>query len=235
MSDTKSLPIVLIPGLGCTARLYADQMAPLWTFGPVTVADHRRADHVDAIAGQILDDAPRQFALAGLSMGGYIALAIMRQAPERVARLALLDTSSRADTPEQTERRKAQIAMARNGQMDAINEALWPLLVHKDRQGDATLRKEVAEMGLMTGGDAFARQQQAIMTRPDSRPSLPAIKCPTMVLVGEGDVLTPPHLAEEMATLIPGSRHVVVPESGHLSTMERPEAVTRALVEWMQF
>ena len=234
MSDTKSLPIVLIPGLGCTARLYAEQLPALWTFGPVTVADHRRADHMDAIAGQILDTAPRQFALAGLSMGGYIALAILRLAPERVIKLALLDTGSRADTPEQTERRKAQIAMAEKGQLDAINDALWPLLVHKDRQGDMALKKEVAQMAILAGAEAFARQQQAIMTRPDSRPSLPAIKCPTLVLVGEGDQLTPPHLAEEMASLIPGSRHVVVPDSGHLSTMEQPEAVTRALVEWLR-
>lgn len=234
MSDAASLPILLIPGLGCTARLYTEQMPALWTFGPVMVADHRRADSMDTIARRILDAAPPRFALAGLSMGGYIALAIMRIASERVAKLALLDTGARSDTPEASERRKASIALARAGKLDEINAMLWPVLVHKDRQGDAVLKKITGDMTLMAGADAFARQQTAIMTRPDSRPGLSAIKCPTLILVGDGDQLTPPALSEEMAGLIPGSRLIVVPDCGHLSTLERPEAVTRALVEWMQ-
>jgi pimeloyl-ACP methyl ester carboxylesterase len=233
MTDASSLPTLLIPGLGCTARLYTEQLPALWTFGPVTVADHRRADSMDAIARQILATAPPRFALAGLSMGGYIALAIMRIAPERVAKLALLDTGARNDTPEATEKRKASIALARAGKLDEINGMLWPVLVHKDRQGDAALRKIAGDMTLAAGADAFARQQTAIMTRPDSRPELPAIRCPTLVLVGDGDQLTPPALSEEMASLIPGSRLVVVPDCGHLSTLERPEAVTQALEEWM--
>lgn len=234
MSDADSLPILLIPGLGCTARLYTEQLPALWTFGPVTIADHRRADSMDAIACQILDTAPSRFALAGLSMGGYIALAIMRIAPERVMRLALLDTGSRSDTPEAAERRTASIALARAGKLDDINAMLWPVLVHKDRQGDTTLRKIAGDMTLIAGADAFVRQQTAILTRPDSRPGLPAIKCPTLVLVGEGDQLTPPALSEEMASLIPGSKLVKVPDCGHLSTLERPEAVTQALVAWMK-
>jgi len=234
MDNAGGLPIVLIPGLGCTARLYTEQVPALWTQGPVTVADHRRADNMDAIARQILDVAPPRFALAGLSMGGYIALAIMRIAPERVMRLALLDTGSRADTPEAAERRKGSIALAKAGKLDEINAMLWPVLVHKNRQGDAALRKIVGDMALSAGADAFVRQQTAIMTRPDSRPGLPAIKCPTLVLVGDGDQLTPPALAEEMAGLIPGSTLVVVPDCGHLSTLERPEAVTKALLDWLK-
>jgi pimeloyl-ACP methyl ester carboxylesterase len=234
MNDTASLPIVLIPGLGCTARLYAEQLPALWTFGPVTVADHRRADSMDAIARQILDQAPRRFALAGLSMGGYIAFAIMRLAPERVTRLALLDTGSRADTSEAGEKRKASIALARAGKLDEINAMLWPLLVHKDRQADIALKKIAGDMTLAAGAASFARQQTAILTRPDSRPGLAAITCPTLVLVGDGDQLTPPALSEEMAGLIPGARLVVVPDCGHLSTLERPEAVTQALVDWMR-
>jgi len=234
MSDAESLPILLIPGLGCTARLYTEQLPELWTFGPVTIADHRRADSMDAIARQILDNAPPSFALVGLSMGGYIALAIMRLAPERVARLALLDTGSRADTPEAAERRKASIALAEAGRLDEINAMLWPVLVHKDRQGDAVLKKIAGDMTLAAGADAFVRQQIAILNRPDSRQGLPAIKCPTLVLVGDGDQLTPPALSEEMAGLIPGSKLVVVPDCGHLSTLERPRAVTDALVDWMR-
>jgi len=234
MTDAASLPILLIPGLGCTARLYTEQVAALWTYGPVTVADHRRADSMDAIARQILDQAPRRFALAGLSMGGYIALAIMRIAPERVEKLALLDTGSRSDTPEAAERRKASIAHARAGKLDEINAMLWPVLVHKDRQGDSALKAIAGGMTLMAGAEAFARQQTAILTRPDSRPGLPGITCPTLVLVGDGDQLTPPALSEEMAGLIPGSKLVVVPDCGHLSTLERPDAVTKALMDWMR-
>jgi pimeloyl-ACP methyl ester carboxylesterase len=234
MDNSEKLPVLLVPGLGCTARLYTEQMPALWTFGPVTVADHRHAESVDMIARQILADAPPRFALAGLSMGGYIAFAIMRTAPERVAKLALLDTGARSDTPEAAEKRKASIALARAGKLAEINEALWPVLVHKDRQGDVALKKIAGDMTLMAGAAAFARQQTAILTRPDSRPGLPAIACPTLVLVGDGDQLTPPHLSEEMAGLIPGSTLVVVPQCGHLSTLERPEAVTQALAAWMK-
>lgn len=234
MNTTSATPVLLVPGLGCTPRLYAEQMPALWTFGPVTVADHRRGDSMEAIARQILAEAPPRFALCGLSMGGYLAFAIQRLAPERVMRLALLDTGSRSDTPEASERRKASMAKVRAGEFDAVMEAFWPLLVHRNRHGDAALKRVVFDMAATVGPEAFVRQQQAIMTRPDSRPGLSSIRCPTLVLVGEGDELTPPALAEEMAQLIPGSRLVKVPDSGHLSTLERPEAVTRALVEWMQ-
>lgn len=234
MVTTASQPIVLIPGLGCTPALYAGQMAALWTFGPVQVADHRRGETMDVIARQILADAPPRFALCGLSMGGYIAFAIQRLAPERVTRLALLDTGSRSDTPEAGERRKAAIAKAEAGGLESVVEALWPLFVHKNRRDDAALKRIVFDMARTVGADAFASQQRAILTRPDSRGGLPTIRCPTLVLVGEGDELTPPALAEEMAQLIPGSRLVKVPDSGHLSTLEKPEAVTKALVEWME-
>lgn len=173
MNATESLPAVLIPGLICTPRLYSDQLPALWSFGPVTVADHRRGDSIEAIARRILADAPPRFALAGLSMGGYIALAIVRLAPERVARLALLDTGARADTPEQTQRRNAQIAMAQNGELAAINEMLWPLLVHKKRQNDTALRQVVTDMALASGVDAFVSQQRAIMGGRIRGPGLP--------------------------------------------------------------
>lgn len=226
---------MLVPGLLCSPLLYANQIPALWQFGPVTVADHRRDETMDAIAKRILAAAPPRFALAGLSMGGYISYAILRAAPERVARLALLDTGSRADLPEQSERRKAQIELARNGRLADIAETLWQVFVHKDRQGDASLKKIVLHMAQHTGADAFIRQQMAIMSRPDSRPDLPKIKCPTLVLVGEGDQLTPPTLSEEIASGIPNSRLVVVRDSGHLSTLERPDAVNTALVEWMNW
>jgi pimeloyl-ACP methyl ester carboxylesterase len=224
--------ILLVPGLACTPRLYAAQTAPLWRFGPVTVADHSRDDSMEAIARRILASAPPRFALAGLSMGGYIALEIMRQAPERVTRLALLDTGARADTPEATERRLKQIALAESGHYAEVADLLMPLLVHP--QASEAVKQAVREMMDDAGAAAFVRQQRAIMTRPDSRPSLANIVCPTLVLVGAQDALTPPMLAEEMAGAVPRARLVRVADSGHMSAMEQPDAVTAALVEWME-
>src|ERR1700751_536017 len=181
------LPIVLIPGLTCSARLYADQIPALWKFGPVTVADHTRDDSMRAIARRILAAAPPRFALAGLSMGGYIAFEIMRRAPERVAKLALLDTGARAETPEQTERRKVVIALANSGRCAEVPDIAFPIYVHRDRHHDAGLKQTVPRMAAETGVEAFLRQHQAIIARPHSRSGLGAIKCPTLGLVGDGD------------------------------------------------
>ncbi|MGA2895222.1 MAG: alpha/beta fold hydrolase [Xanthobacteraceae bacterium] len=228
------LPIVLVPGLTCSARLYAGQIPALWQFGPVTVADHRRDDSMAAIARRILAAAPPRFALAGLSMGGYIAFEIMRQAPERVAKLALLDTGARGDTAEQTERRKIVIALAKSGRYAEVPDIAFPVYVHPNRHGDAALKQLVRTMAEETGVEAFLRQQQAIIGRPDSRPGLAAISCPTLVLVGDSDAATPPELAREIAAGIAGSRLVTIPDSGHLSTLEQPQAVTVALLDWMR-
>jgi pimeloyl-ACP methyl ester carboxylesterase len=236
MTDTlsDSLPIVLVPGLNCSARLYAEQIPALWRFGPVTVADHTRDDSIPAIAGRILAAAPPRFALAGLSMGGYIALDIMRQAPGRVVKLALLDTGVRPESAEQTERRQPAMERAKSGRFAEVADETFLFFVHPDRYGDMTLKALVRTMAEETGPQNYLRQQRAVIGRPDSRPGLSAIACPTLVLVGEQDRGTPPELAREIAAGISGSRLVVVPECGHLSTIERPQAVTKALVEWMQ-
>ena len=228
------LPIVLVPGLRCSARLYAPQVPALWRLGPVVIANHMLGDSVAAIARPILASAPPRFALGGLSMGGYIAFEMLRQAADRVARLALLDTSARPESPEQTQRRKQHIALTKAGRYAEITGLQFPLAVHPSRHGDEALRREYERMGEETGPEVFLRHEQAIMTRPDSRPVLASIRCPTLVLVGDGDVLTPPGHAKEIAAGIDGARLVVVPECGHLSTLERPEAVTRALVGLLQ-
>ncbi len=220
--NSESLPVILVPGLNCSARLYAEQVPALWQFGPVTIADHQRHDSMSAIALHLLADAPPRFALVGLSMGGYIAFEVMRQAADRVAKLALLDTGARAEAPERTEARRPLIALARQGRIAEITNDQFPLLVHRKHHGDQALKAIVRAMNRETGAQAYLRQQQAIMSRPDSRPSLDAINCPTLVLVGDEDQLTPPELAREMANGIRGSRLVIVPESGHLSTLEQP-------------
>jgi pimeloyl-ACP methyl ester carboxylesterase len=227
------LPTILVPGLNCSARLYSEQIPALWRSGPVTVADHRHDDTMAAIADRILAAAPPRFALIGLSMGGYIALAAAQRAPERVARLALLDSSARPETPAQTERRQPLIALAEGGRFGEVADLLFPVFVHRNRHGDAALWRIVQAMAEETGPEAFVRQQRAIMSRPDCRPLLASIRCPTLVLVGDGDELTPPVLSEEIAAGIAGARLVTVPDCGHLSTLERPEAVNRALVEWL--
>jgi len=228
-----SVPLLLVPGLTCSARLYAPQIPVLWPHGPVMVADHRQDDHIDAIARRILDNAPPRFALAGLSMGGYIAFAMMRQAAERVTRLALLDTSARADTPEQTAARHTQIAMTQAGRFAEIPEMSIPRYVHPNRQTDPALAGAVRLMAAETGPEAYIRQLKALMSRPDSRPLLPAIRCPTLVLVGDADAATPPDLSREIAAGIAGAKLVVVPDCAHLSTLEQPEAVNAALVAWL--
>ena len=229
----ETLPTVLVAGLNCSARLYSEQIPALWQFGPVMVADHRRDDSMAAMARRILAAAPQRFALVGLSMGGYIAFEIMRQAGSRVAKLALLDTGARGEVAERTAQRKPLIELARTGRFAEILDSQYPTLVHRSRHGDAALKATVRVMNEETGADAYLRQQQAIIDRPDSRPGLAAIGCPTLVLVGDSDEPTPPELAREMAAAIPGSSLVVVPDCGHLSTLERPQAVNAALVELM--
>jgi pimeloyl-ACP methyl ester carboxylesterase len=227
------LPTLLLPGLAATARMYAAQIPLLWQFGPVMLADHRRDDSMAAIARRVLEHAPPRFRLLGLSMGGYIAFEMLRQAPERIVRLALLDTSARADTEAQSTRRRELIGLAGTGRFGEITDLLYPGLVHPDRLGDQALRELVRCMALETGAEAFIRQQTAIMARPDSLAGLAAIGCPTLVMVGEADQLTPPERAQEIAAGISGASLVVVPSSGHLSALEQPERVNAALAEWL--
>jgi pimeloyl-ACP methyl ester carboxylesterase len=229
----QSLPLVLVPGLTCTARLYAPQIAALWPLGQVTVADHRRDSDMAAIAARILSNAPPRFALAGLSMGGYIAFAMMRLAPERIVKLALLDTSARPDTPEQIAGRKMQIAMAQSDRYGEIPDLSIPRYLNAKHQRDERLTAIVRQMIAETGPEAFMRQLNAIMSRPDSRPLLSSIKCSTLVLVGADDVATPPELNKEIAAGISGAKLTVVPDSGHLTTLEQPDAVNAALADWL--
>jgi pimeloyl-ACP methyl ester carboxylesterase len=225
--------LVLVPGLLCTGALWAPQIAALADIAACTMADHRRHRTMRGIARSILAAAPERFALAGLSMGGYIAYEILRQAPERVQRLALLDTGARADTPERTAARRELIATAEREGVRRAQEVLMPTLVHPARLDDRPLVDTVLQMAVDTGLAAFKRQEAAIIGRPDSRPLLASIRCPTLVLVGEQDARTPPTLAREIADAIPGARLEIVPDCGHLPTLERPEAVTRALRAWL--
>jgi pimeloyl-ACP methyl ester carboxylesterase len=225
--------LLLLPGLLCDAALWRHQLENLADAAEIAVADLTQDDSIAAMAERVLDGAPERFALAGLSMGGYVAQQIMRVAPERVERLALLDTSARADTPEQTSRRRGLIELAHKGQFKGISPRLLPAFLHPDRLGDAALTEAVMAMAARVGRDAFLRQEEAIMGRIDGREDLRAIRCPTLVLCGAQDSLTPPKVHEEIAARIPQAQLVTVPDCGHLSTMERPEAVTAAMRKWL--
>jgi len=225
--------LLLLPGLLCDARLWRDQIAALSEVRCV-VADLTHDETVAAMAVRALRSVPDDAALSvcGLSMGGYVAMEIMRTVPARVARLALFDTSARADTPEQMRRRRALLALSESGMFRGVTPRLLPQLLHPDHVA-GPLGAEVMAMAERVGRPAFHRQQRAIMQRPDSRPGLAAIAVPSLVAVGEADSLTPPDLAEEMAALIPGARLARIPNAGHLPPMEAPEAVAALLRQWL--
>jgi pimeloyl-ACP methyl ester carboxylesterase len=232
MSDRA--PILLIPGLNCTVRLFAGQMAQLSSLGPVLIADHRRGDSIETIASEILAVAPTQFAVVGFSLGGYIAFEIMRRTPDRVARLALLGTSARADTEEQIKRRRKRMAMAERGLFLQSVEDQFAQIVHRTRREDAALRRAYLNMAAECGADAFVAHLNASIHRPDSRATLGSIKCPTLVIVGEDDQVTPAALAEEISNGIEKSSLLILPGSGHLSPLEQPELVAQALVNFLR-
>ncbi len=162
-----SMPILLVPGLVSSPRIFSPVVPALWRYGPVTIANHIRDDNMGAIARRILAEAPPRFALAGHSMGGYIAFEILRQAPERVAKLALINTQARPDTSEATTRRHGMISRARSGEYRAVLDELFPGLVHPLRLQDAALRQLVYDMGDDVGPEAFIRQQIAVIGRPE--------------------------------------------------------------------
>jgi pimeloyl-ACP methyl ester carboxylesterase len=227
-------PLVLIPGLNCDARLYAPQWPALTPGRSVMVARHDRDESLEAVVQRLLATAPERFALCGLSMGGYVAFEVMRQAPQRVTRLALLDTTAKPPTPETNAPREQMIALAQKGAFDNVTTLLWQKLVAPARLADEDLRLLVRAMADAIGADGFVRQQRAIMARPDSRPGLSAIAVPTLVLVGEEDAITPPAEALEIAEGIgAAARLVTIPACGHLSTLESPEAVTAELLAWL--
>ena len=233
MADGGKTPLMLVPGLLCTADLYADQLKGLADVADMRVARHTGHASMAGIAEELLASAPEKFAIAGLSMGGYVVFEVLRRAPERVLKIALLDTAARPDTPERSEGRRKLIELGRGYGMAPVQKALMGNLIHASRQNDKALVDRVVQMAVDTGFDAFVRQQEALMTRPDSRPFLKEIKAPARIRVGDGDMLTPPDLAQEMHAGIAGSRLVTVPGSGHLSTMEKPEAVNAAMRAWL--
>lgn len=225
--------VVFLPGLLCDRALWAHQTAHLADSVEIMVGNLTRDESISDMAERILAEAPDTFALAGLSMGGYVAQEIMRQEPERVERLALIDTQARADSADQVKTRKDLIRLATIGKFKGVTPRLLPNLVHKDRLDDPAVRDVVLEMAERVGQEAFARQQTAIMGRKDGRGDLHAIRVPTLVLCGRQDILTPPVLHKEMVDSIPGAKLVIIEDAGHLAPLEQPHAVTAVLRYWL--
>ncbi|MDA0822570.1 MAG: alpha/beta fold hydrolase [Proteobacteria bacterium] len=227
--------LVLIPGLLCTRLLWDHQINHLSDIANISVPDVSGASTITELAQSVLDNSPPQFALCGLSMGGIIAHEIMRIAPERVTKLALLDTTARPEMPEQTVKRKGLLAMADRGEFGQVSMAIMPALVHPDRMTDITLCTEICAMAADVGVDAYRRQVAAIIGRPDPRKRLADYACPTLVLCGHEDAITTLEMHEEMASTIPGAKLAVIEQCGHVSTMERPQAVTALLRQWLLY
>jgi len=225
--------LILCPGVLCDAALWRAQLDGLADIAEIKVADCTLDDSIAAMARRLLDQAPDRFALAGLSMGGYVVQEVMRVAPERVTRLALLDTSARQDTAPAKQRRRDLIELAGRGKFRGVTPKLLPLLVHSDRLDDKDLTTAVMAMADRVGAEAFLNQQTAVIGRVDGRADLARVTCPTLVLCGRQDQLTPLDAHLEMAEAIPGADLVVLGHCGHLPTMERPDDTTAAMRAWL--
>lgn len=225
-------PLLLLPGFLCDEDLWRDQLTGLADVADGRVADLGHGDSIAALARQVLATAPPRFALAGFSFGGYVAQEIARQAPQRIERLALLDTSFHADTPERiAQRRAANKSVSLPGEFRGMTEQLLPSFIAAERLHDTALVQRINAMTLRQGREVFVRQNA--MRREDGAAVLRGLACPVLVLCGRHDVLTPPALHREMAALMPQAGLVVVEDSGHMSPMEQPAAVTRAMRQWL--
>jgi pimeloyl-ACP methyl ester carboxylesterase len=223
------LPLILLPAIGTTEALWRYQIESLSDITEISVGDLTRDDTISGMAASVLETAPERFALAGLSIGGWVAQEIMRQAPERVSRLALLDTSARADAPDRTEARRAQMALIGDGRFEEVVEQTIPFLLNPESPRDEALADIIRTMCRAVGPEAFIRQQNAAISRPDGRADLAKIDCPTLVLCGRQDQPIPLEMSEEIASGIKGAKLVAVEDCGHLSALEQPEAVSAAM------
>ncbi|GAB4282098.1 MAG: alpha/beta fold hydrolase [Roseovarius sp.] len=227
-------PLVLLPGAMCDARLFAPQLTTFSTGMAVTVAPVTGGDRIEEIASGLLDVLPRRFALAGLSMGGIVAMEILRRAPERVLRLALMDTNALPETPQSAADYEPLIIKIKAGRIEEAVQALVGPGTLAPGPGRATVMARMTAMARAVGAPAAERQLRAIQRRRDYQAVLRRCRVPALVLCGAHDRLTPPRRHELMAGLIPGAELVVIDEAGHLPVLEAPQAVNAALHRWLQ-
>ena len=231
--------LILLPGLLCDRYVWQYQIESLCATRESTCVEWGPEDSLTAMAETALRITPERFSVAGHSMGGRVALEIYRMAPERVDRIALLNTGAAARAPgaagEEEERgRRALLEIARKDGMPAMARQWIPPMIHPDRRSDSALVEGIVEMFARKTPEIFECQIRALLNRPDAFPVLDEIQCPALLLSGEEDGWSPPARHAEMAARIPGARLVVVPQCGHMSLLEQPEAVTRVLGEWLE-
>ena len=227
--------LVLIPGMMCDARLFEGQIGALGSAVDIWVANISRSADMAGLGRDVLAECPfGRFHLAGLSMGGIVAMELLRQAPERVAGLALLDTNQRAETPERRAARTPQIARAKTGGLrEVLVEEMKPNYLAPRNRRDRKLLDVVLAMGLDLGPEVFERQSLALRDRPDSSATLAAYGGPAVVLCGRYDVLCPPERHREIAALLADAGLAIIEGAGHLSTLENPAAVNAHLSAWL--
>jgi len=236
---SRSIDLVLVPGLLCDSTVWEQQARALGAFTTIQITDHGKLDSLGNIAEALLERAPARFALAGHSMGGRVAFEVLRRAPERVIAVALMDTAYAPLSPGREGKaealgRYALLEVARTRGMRALASEWVQKMVHPDRLRDAPLIESILTMMERKSPDIFAAQIKALLERPDAAPLLANIRCPALVLCGRQDAWSTLPRHEEMAELIPNSSLVVVEDCGHMSTMERPDAVTAAMREWLR-
>lgn len=231
-----SEPLVLLPGLMCDARLFGPQIAALSGTHSLHLPAPPAGETIPEMAAQVLEQAPPRFSLAGHYLGGMVAMEILRQAPERVARLCLMDTSCLAETPPAAAAREPRLILAKSGRLDdALREDLGP-----DQLAQTPERMDVLAqfmiMAMEQGPEVYVRQIKAIQRRPDQQATLRKLRdLPVLILCGAEDGVSPPRRHEFMAALIPGAKLAVIEGAGHLPTLEQPEAVVHALREWLSW
>ena len=226
-------PLVLLPGMMCDARLYGPQITAFSHERSVMVTPIGDHDTVAALAVDVLADAPPVFALAGLSMGGIVAMEVFRQAPDRITRLALLDTNPKAEVAAVAQNREPQIDKVRAGGLRAVMRDEMKPNYLSDGPNMGQILDLCMAMAETLGPEVFVRQSRALQTRPDQQETLRSVKVPTLILCGEDDSLCPLHRHELMHDLIPHSTLTVIAHAGHLPTLEQPDATNEALTKWL--
>nr|WP_302479165.1 alpha/beta fold hydrolase [Ruegeria arenilitoris] len=225
--------MVLLPGLMCDARVFAPQVAHFSRQRAVTVAPVSLGERIEEIASGLLDQLPHRFALAGLSMGGVVALELVRRAPDRVSRLCLMSTDAQADTPQIAAAREEHLVGAKAGRLEDVMRRILGSDSLAPGPRRVPILNDVISMALDLGADVFERQIRALQRRPDQQGALRMIKTPTLVVCGAHDRLTPARKHAFMADLIPGAELKVIDDAGHLPTLETPQAVNEALENWL--
>jgi pimeloyl-ACP methyl ester carboxylesterase len=226
--------LVFLPGLACDERLWQPQRPILPAALDACVSDvHTRYDRIEAMAAAVLAEHPGPLVLCGASMGGMVAMEAARQAPERIAGLALLGTSPRPETPEMFKLRESAIELFERGEARDVIEFNAGFAFHPAQAADRALVRRYVEMVLDAGAPQLIRQNRAVMQRPDARRHLPALRCPVLVLCGDTDRLTPPECSRDIAALVPHAELHWIPQCGHMLTMEKPLLVNAALGNWL--